>query len=90
MKFGCFSYNGEEYIQNSGLAMGSPLSPVAACLFMEMLEASHFLQIIGKNSIWLRYVDDVLAIVPKETDLDEKLERLNDVSTSQHQIHHRN
>ena len=42
MKFGCFSYNDEEYVQISGLAMGSPLSPVAACLFMESLDDAHF------------------------------------------------
>ena len=35
MKFGCFPFNGEEYLQKSGLAMGSPRSPVAACLYME-------------------------------------------------------
>ena len=51
VKFGCFSYNGEEYVQRSGLAMGSPLSPIAACLFIETLEEEHFLKIIGENSI---------------------------------------
>ena len=64
MNFGCFSFNKEEYVQHSGLAMGSPLSPVAACLFMEILEETHFLKIIGSDSIWLRYVDDVLIVVP--------------------------
>ena len=79
MKFNCFSYNSEEYVQCSGLSMGSPLSPVAACLFMETLEETHFLEIIGEDAIWLRYVDDVLAVMPKETDLSAKLKRLNDV-----------
>ena len=74
MNFGCFSFNDEEYIQRIGLAMGSPLSPVAACLFMEVLEESHFLKIIGNHSIWLRYVEDVLVVVPKVTDLEYKLE----------------
>ena len=79
MKFGSFSYNGEEYVQRSGLAMGSPLSPIAACLFMETLEEEHFLRIIGDSSIWLRYVDDVLVIVPKDTDLNEKLGKMNEI-----------
>ena len=32
MEFGCFTFNGSEYVQHSGLAMGSPLSPVGASL----------------------------------------------------------
>ena len=79
MKFGCFAYNGEEYVQHRGLAMGSPLSPVAACLFLETLEEAHYLKILEAGSIWLRYVDDVLVVVPRETDLKEKLRKLNEV-----------
>ena len=60
--------------------MGSPLSPVAACLYMETLEDSHFFDIIGRDSLWLRYVDDVLVVVPKETDLNDILEQLNAVN----------
>ena len=80
MNFGCLSFNGEEYLQKSGLAMGSPLSPVAACLYMETLEESDFFSIIGRDSLWARYVDNVLVVVPKNTDLDEKLKQLNDVN----------
>ena len=42
MHFNAFSFNGEEYAQLSGLAMGSPLSPVAACFYMERLEQNKF------------------------------------------------
>jgi len=80
MTFGCFSFNGKEYVQHSGLAMGSPLSPVAACLYMEVLEDEQFKQIMGSGSIWMRYVDDVLVVIPKDTDLDEKLTMLNAVN----------
>ena len=38
LSFSPFIFNGQEYAQIEGLAMGSPLSPAAACLFMEMLE----------------------------------------------------
>ena len=34
MKFGGFVFDSCEYVQHSGLAMGSPLSPVAACLYI--------------------------------------------------------
>ena len=59
--------------------MGSPLSPVAACLYIEMLEKEHFKQILGTETIWYRYIDDVLVIVPQETHLKVKLEQLNAV-----------
>ncbi|XP_069985630.1 uncharacterized protein [Penaeus vannamei] len=42
--------------------MGSPLSAVLAQPFMETLEADHYRSIVGRNVVWLRYVDDILAI----------------------------
>ena len=60
--------------------MGSPLSPVAACLYIETLEVSDFVYIIGTNSVWMRYVDDVLVVVPKITNLEQKLMQLNNVN----------
>ena len=80
MEFGCFKFNATEYVQHSGLAMGSPLSPVGACLYMEELEQSHFMNIIGADSTWVRFVDDVLVVVPKDHDLDETLALLNAVN----------
>lgn len=79
LDFQVFSYNDDEFAQLDGLAMGSPLSPVAACLYMEMLEREHFLDIMGANVTWFRYVDDVFVLVPEEMNLNEKLKKLNDV-----------
>ncbi|XP_043197909.1 uncharacterized protein LOC122368238 [Amphibalanus amphitrite] len=79
MHFGSFTFDGIEYLQKSGLAMGSPLSPVAACLFMEKLEKSKYSNIIGSDSTWIRYVDDVLVVVPKNMNLEDKLQDLNEV-----------
>ena len=79
LEFGSFSFEDEEYVQHRGLAMGSPLSPVAACFYMEMLENEHFQKIMGDQSIWMRYIDDVIVVTPEETDLDEKLARLNEI-----------
>ena len=45
VEFGAFEFEGMKYKQINGLAMGSPLSPILACLFMEMLKADHFLGI---------------------------------------------
>ena len=79
LKFDPFTFNDEEYAQRDGLAMGSPLSPVAACIFMETLEEEEFSKIMGEDTTWFRYVDDVLIIAPQNMNLDEKLEKLNEV-----------
>ena len=42
IQFGVFIFQDEEFEQHAGLAMGSPLSPVLACLYMEGLEESHY------------------------------------------------
>ena len=81
LKFDPFIFNEEECAQLEGLAMGSPLSPVAACLFMEMLE-DQFTKIMGRDTNWFRYIDDILIISPEETDLSVKLQELNHVHSS--------
>ena len=40
--FNSFQFEGVEYEQITGLAMGSPLSPVLAQFFMEVLENDHY------------------------------------------------
>lgn len=82
LKFNPFVFNDEEYAQHEGLAMGSPLSPVAACLFMEILEQDQLVKIMGPGTSWFRYVDDVLVIVPKDQDLNEKLHQINTVHSN--------
>ncbi|XP_069982214.1 uncharacterized protein [Penaeus vannamei] len=61
--------------------MGSPLSAVLAQLFTETLEADHYRKIVGRNVVWLRYVDDILAVVPTRMNLPD-LHRLNTVHPS--------
>ena len=76
LEFQGFTFNSEEFAQVRGLAMGSPLSPVAACLYMELMENEHFQRIMGPHATWFRYVDDVFLLVPEEVDLDEKLRQI--------------
>lgn len=78
-KFTPFMYGTQEYCQHNGLPMGSPISPVMSCLFMELLEDEHFLRILGRNSTWMRYIDDVLVVIPKRTNVENKLRLLNEV-----------
>lgn len=49
--------------------MGSPLSAVMACLFMEILEKDYFLKIMEETrSTWLCYVDDIIFISTRESE----------------------
>ena len=80
MRFGSFSFNNCEYRQHEGLPMGSPLSAVTACLFMEVLEKEHYSKIISSDTKWYRYVDDCLIITHKDTDIEALLQRMNNVN----------
>ena len=79
LDFQAFCFGSEEVAQVNGLAMGSPLSPVAACLYIETLEKEYFEEIMGPGTTWLRYIDDVFVLVPNEMDLEDKLTQLNAV-----------
>lgn len=72
-----FSYRGKFYKQKYGTAIGNPLSPIVSNFFMVHLENKI------KNQkwfprLWLRYVDDILAII-KRADLEKIMEELNDL-----------
>lgn len=72
-----FVYNGQYYEQIKGLAMGSPVSPVVANIFMEMWEETALTScpLDIKPRMWLRYVDDTFTIIPKD-----KAEELKTIS----------
>ena len=79
VRYGVFEFDGVEYEQVEGLSMGSPLSAVLACLFMETLEVDHYREIIGPRVVWLRYVDDILVVIPCRTDVSALRAQLNAV-----------
>ena len=58
-----FSFNGEMFQQSDGVAMGSPLGPVIANIFMSELENEIIPQLNDKMIVWLRYVDDTFTII---------------------------
>lgn len=59
MKQNYFKFNDKIYLQTEGLAMGSPLSPLMAELFMNDFENKN---IVNNNNIlyYYRYVDDII------------------------------
>jgi len=57
-----FSYNDQFYEQTSGAAMGSPISPVIANIFVEHFEKEALQKAPKKPEVWFRYVDDTFVI----------------------------
>lgn len=73
-----FQFNGEFYDQIDGVAMGSPLGPLFANVFMTNFEKKHAdkLRELGVNS-WHRYVDDIFATLEERERADVVLRYLN-------------
>ena len=57
-----FTFSGQIFIQVDGVAMGSPLAPLLADIFMIELERS-LIPNLGKIKFWRRYVDDTICFV---------------------------
>ncbi|CAF4373928.1 unnamed protein product, partial [Rotaria socialis] len=73
-----FRFMNEYYIQCDGVAMGSPLGPILADMFMSKL--ANKLNKFSKNKpqVWLRYVDDILCIFDNKQSIDNVLENAAD------------
>ena len=50
--------------------MGSPLSGILACLFLEFLESEPFKYILPKDIHFFRYTDDILIIYPNKYNIE--------------------
>ena len=58
-----FTFEGTFYQQTEGAAMGSPVSPIVANLFMEDFEIKALNSFHNKPRFWGRYVDDTITII---------------------------
>ena len=73
-----FTFNGSIFDQIDGVAMGSPLAPVLANLFMGFHEQNWIEQATNVKPIFYkRYVDDIFAVFEFESDADAFYSYLN-------------
>ncbi|XP_075975703.1 uncharacterized protein LOC142976300 [Anticarsia gemmatalis] len=74
-----FLYRGQYYLQIDGVAMGSPVAPVMANIWMEHFEQSIDMQ-ASNVKLWKRYVDDVYCIMRGDKqDVERLLNTLNSI-----------
>ena len=69
------------YDQTEGAAMGSPISPIVANLFMEDLEVQAIKTSPSPPVLWKRYVDDTFTVINKQHK-NSFLEQLNSINPS--------
>ena len=73
-----FKHGDQFFEQTDGTAMGSPLSPVVAGLFMEDFEQMALVTADRESKLWLRYMDDTFIVWPHgRTELATFLDHLN-------------
>ena len=73
-----FSFQGQFYEQVEGAAMGSPVSPIVANLYMEYLEQKALSTAPHPHRFWGRYVDDTF-VIHKEANKQSFLQHINSV-----------
>ena len=61
-----FSFQGKLYEQKEGAAMGSPISPIVANIFMEDFENRALATSPCTPKIWKRFVDDAFTVIKKD------------------------
>ena len=73
-----FSFQGQFFEQVEGAAMGSPVSPIVANLYMEYLEQKALSTASQPPRFWCRYVDDTF-VIHKEANKQGFLQHINSV-----------
>lgn len=71
-----FSFDDKIFRQINGVAMGSPLGPVIANIFMVELEEHLIPKMGGLVDLWFRYVDDTFTFI-KKGEVDRIIQILN-------------
>ena len=77
-----FEIERNDFKQKFCIAMGSPLSPVLAALYMEYFESTLLLTFFPAPSAWLRYVGDVMVLGPGYESFESFLADVNALAHS--------
>ena len=73
-----FQFNGKYYDQIDGVAMGSPLGPLFANVFMDEFERRYMDELKAAGvSNWFRYVDDIFASLDSKRQAEDVLALIN-------------
>ena len=72
-----FSFNNKLYRQTDGVAMGSPLGPLFANIFLSHYESQWLKDSPIKPSLYRRYVDDTLWLIPTDSDIQSLMTFMN-------------
>ena len=84
-----FQFNGENYLQTHGTAMGTKMAVSFANIFMAKIETTLIQQSKTKPKEWRRYIDDIFYLSDSdEKDVDQFIEQSQ--IPPYHQIHGRN
>ena len=84
-----FTFNGGNYLQVGGTAMGTRLAPSYANLFMGQLEEKLLRNSPYKPKLYLRYIDDIFLIFTgSQSELDEFI-RIYEFTTQNNKVHSR-
>ena len=76
-----FMFQGEIFRQENGAAMGSPVSPLVANLYMEWFEQYALRTFPSAPSFWARYVDDTYVVIEEEQ-VEAFTTHINNISPS--------
>ena len=76
-----FIFQGVFYQQTKGAAMGSPVSPIVANIFIEAFEARALATALHPPKLWRRYVDDT-CVIQDQSHKEEFLQHINSVDNA--------
>ena len=83
LKSNNFEFNGQNYLQVQGTAMGTKMAPSYANIFMGRLERRLLMSVPLKPYLWLRFIDDVdMQWCHSIAELESFLDRANNFHPS--------
>ena len=78
LKENSFQFNGKNYLQIHGTAMGTKMAVAFANIFMANTETQILSNSVTKPTIWKRYIDDISSLWNvSKPDIDKVIEQAN-------------